>query len=401
MKKCFKTIISTFLSSVLFISVITVSATAEGNNIYSEAAENFTTETTEIKNVVEGFFIDYESNFDKNDVDNTLYEDYFIQNKTSDTEINIALIDAILYQRIANVRHHYSGEQVRELNKEISFDYSEIEILDNTATAEVCVSKTFNYSICPDVESATLDSYSIDLKKENGEWKIAVIDNFVPEDIKFSLESQGINIDNLASISNYKSSIVSAIQSYNTDISDSMENPIPISALRTVTSTYDADGAVSYANTYALSPNPNYFNIESLGGDCTNFASQVMHEGGGIPMHYGTHGYNTSWFYSSSSNRSTSWAGAQYLYDYMHSSYSKISYSTTNWSSISKGDLIQVGSTTNIGHSMIVTGIVYSSSGRSDLLVTYRSVTNYHRKNILLSSRGSETRQYIHINGGK
>lgn len=395
-----KKIISISIIVAMCLSLFVSNVYADSYNI-NGTTSYLSDETSKIKNVIENFFGEYEKEFDTEDTTTASYEKYFVSDRSYATEVNIALVDAALYQRVANVQNHYSGEHIKELNKRISFDYSTVDVDDETATAVVLMRKTFNYNICPDVDSDTLDEYSIELKKENGEWKIVIINNFIPDDILFSIESQGIDFSSLSSIKKYKNSIEESVIEYNSDISYSVENPIPMSLSQLSSSTYDASGAVAYANKYALSPNSNYFNNESGGGDCTNFASQVMHEGGGIPEHFGKSGYNNCWFYTSSSNRSTSWAGAQYLYDYMHSSDSKIDYSSSNWSSISNGDLIQVGPTTNIGHSMIVTGVVYSSYGRSDLLVTYRSTKNGHRNNILLSSRGNETRQYIHIIGGK
>ncbi len=55
---------------------------------------------------------------------------------------------------------------------------------------------------------------------------------------------------------------------------------------------YDAEGAVRYANTYCGSApgcgngglyNSAFRDYNSGGGDCTNFASQVLHVGGGLP----------------------------------------------------------------------------------------------------------------------
>jgi hypothetical protein len=55
---------------------------------------------------------------------------------------------------------------------------------------------------------------------------------------------------------------------------------------------YDPQGAVRYADTYCgAAPgcgnggmyNPEYQDYNAEGGDCTNFASQVLHAGGGIP----------------------------------------------------------------------------------------------------------------------
>ena len=257
--------------------------------------------------------------------------------------------------------------------------------------------KTFNYNICPSIESATMDRYLVKMVLENGEWKIEFIDNFISEDILYSLKGQGVDLDDIISINKYKESILSNIIKYNED----KKNESSITAIQSRSSNYNANNAVAYANTYVFSPNPNYFNIEGIGGDCTNFASQVLNEGGGIPEHFGYHGYNNCWFYTSSSNRSTSWAGADYLYDYMHSNNSMINFNDSNWSSVTRGDLIQVTyDGVNMGHSMIVTSIVYSSSGRSDLLVTYRSTTNNHKKDILLSTRGSEDQRFMHILGG-
>ncbi|GHU55623.1 hypothetical protein FACS1894132_12000 [Clostridia bacterium] len=211
-----------------------------------------------------------------------------------------------------------------------------------------------------------------------------------------------VDLSSNISVQNYKNSILNEIAENNQEIIQDEKNPAikKASIMAASATTYNASAAVTYANKYALNPNHAYMNNESGGGDCTNFASQVLHEGGGIPMHSGNNGYNNCWFYSSSSNRSTSWAGAQYLYDYLFSSVSKINASATTFSGISTGDLIQLGTTSSITHSMIVTGIVSGSSGRTDLLVTYRSTAGYHKKNVLLSTRLG-TRQYIHIAGSK
>jgi hypothetical protein len=46
------------------------------------------------------------------------------------------------------------------------------------------------------------------------------------------------------------------------------------------TSNFNVDEACTYAETYALNPNPNYKSFEGIGGDCTNFISQILHAGG-------------------------------------------------------------------------------------------------------------------------
>ena len=50
---------------------------------------------------------------------------------------------------------------------------------------------------------------------------------------------------------------------------------------------YNRELAVKYATDWAQDRNPNYKDYEKWGGDCTNFVSQCLHEGG-IPFdHHG------------------------------------------------------------------------------------------------------------------
>jgi Putative amidase domain len=49
-------------------------------------------------------------------------------------------------------------------------------------------------------------------------------------------------------------------------------------------SSFNRSGAVSYTRYWYNSYNPKYENLDSRGGDCTNFLSQGWHEGGGIPF---------------------------------------------------------------------------------------------------------------------
>ena len=46
--------------------------------------------------------------------------------------------------------------------------------------------------------------------------------------------------------------------------------------------TYDRAKAVAYAERWALSRNPRYYDFEDIGGDCTNFASQCIYAGAGV-----------------------------------------------------------------------------------------------------------------------
>ena len=76
---------------------------------------------------------------------------------------------------------------------------------------------------------------------------------------------------------------------------------------------YNREAAVDYARKWALSRNPNYYNFDKLGGDCTNFVSQCIHAGGGIMNPTPTFG----WYYYSAASRSPSWTGVEFLYSFL------------------------------------------------------------------------------------
>ncbi|MBA1335749.1 MAG: hypothetical protein HPY66_1376 [Firmicutes bacterium] len=76
---------------------------------------------------------------------------------------------------------------------------------------------------------------------------------------------------------------------------------------------YDREAAVRYAHRWALGRNPRYYDFEDLGGDCTNFCSQVVHAGG-CPMNERKW---TGWYYHSLNNRSPSWTGVEFFYKFL------------------------------------------------------------------------------------
>jgi hypothetical protein len=76
---------------------------------------------------------------------------------------------------------------------------------------------------------------------------------------------------------------------------------------------YDRDKVLQYAHKWAYGRNPAYYDFENLGGDCTNFASQCIFAGSGI-MNYT---YTYGWYYINAYNRTASWTGVNYLYQFL------------------------------------------------------------------------------------
>lgn len=76
---------------------------------------------------------------------------------------------------------------------------------------------------------------------------------------------------------------------------------------------YDRQAAVAYAHRWAYYRNPDFYNFDELGGDCTNFASQCLYAGSGVMNYTPTFG----WYYNSVSSRAPAWTGVPYFYNFL------------------------------------------------------------------------------------
>lgn len=119
---------------------------------------------------------------------------------------------------------------------------------------------------------------------------------------------------------------------------------------------YDRYAAVAYAERWALSRNPAFYNFDALGGDCTNFASQCVYAGCGV-MNYTP---VTGWFYVSASNRTASWTGVEYLYRFLTSNRGAGPYAViVNRIAVRPGDIVQLGRADGtFYHSPVVMGVM-------------------------------------------
>ena len=76
---------------------------------------------------------------------------------------------------------------------------------------------------------------------------------------------------------------------------------------------YDREKATEYAFKWAYSRNPQYYDFQNIGGDCTNFASQSIFAGAGYMNYTPTYG----WYYINVNKRAPAWTGVQYLYNFL------------------------------------------------------------------------------------
>lgn len=151
---------------------------------------------------------------------------------------------------------------------------------------------------------------------------------------------------------------------------------------------YQRDLALTYAKKWAFSRNPQYLDFEKLGGDCTNFASQCIYAGSGVMNYTPVMG----WYYKTSYDRTPSWTGVQYLYNFLTGNKSVGPYAIpTDQSGVQPGDIVQLGNKRGYYHSPV---IVHIENGR--IYVAAHSFDAYMRP---LDTYLYEKARFLHIEG--
>lgn len=103
---------------------------------------------------------------------------------------------------------------------------------------------------------------------------------------------------------------------------------------------YDRISAVAYARKWALKRNPAFYDFQSIGGDCTNFASQCIYAGSKIMNYTPIFG----WYYRSLSDRTASWSGVEYLYNFLITNTSVGPFAhEVEQDEAEPGDIVQLG----------------------------------------------------------
>lgn len=179
---------------------------------------------------------------------------------------------------------------------------------------------------------------------------------------------------------------------------------------------YDRKAVVEYAKKWAYARNPEYYNFDRLGGDCTNFASQCLFAGCKI-MNFTT---DLGWYYRSLSDRAPAWTGVEFFYQFLTGNLGDLSkrdfangYFPTEFllrggigtgkgpfavevplERLQVGDFVQLGrSTGDFYHTPVVVGFL----GDTPLL----SAHSYDTFNRPLNTYRFERLRCLHILGGR
>ena len=149
---------------------------------------------------------------------------------------------------------------------------------------------------------------------------------------------------------------------------------------------YQREKAVQYAEKWALSRNPKYYNYDALGGDCTNFVSQCLYAGT-LEMNYQKNG----WYYYNANQKSPSWTGVEFLYKFLiNNKGDGPKGRLVNKSEIEEGDIIQLSFDGNIfGHTVIITKV-----NLSQILIAAHTIDSKNRD---IETYSYKKIRYIHI----
>ena len=118
---------------------------------------------------------------------------------------------------------------------------------------------------------------------------------------------------------------------------------------------YNRQKVYEYAARWAFDRNPKYYNFDSVGGDCTSFASQCIFAGANV-MNYTK---DTGWYYINGNNKSPSWSGVQFLHNFLTRNkgvgpYGKVA----SKNEIQIGDIAQLSFDGNtFGHTLVIVNI--------------------------------------------
>lgn len=151
---------------------------------------------------------------------------------------------------------------------------------------------------------------------------------------------------------------------------------------------YDRTAAVAYARRWALDRNPAFYDFSSVGGDCTNFASQCIYAGAGMMNFTPVMG----WYYRSSYDRTASWSGVEYLYQFLVNNRGVGPFAhVVSQEEAEPGDIVQFGSYSGgFYHAPIITSV------EPIILVAAHSFDVLDKP---LFSYTFETIRFLHIDG--
>lgn len=154
---------------------------------------------------------------------------------------------------------------------------------------------------------------------------------------------------------------------------------------------YNREKVIEYAKKWAYNRNSQYYDFDNVGGDCTSFASQCIYAGAKIMNYLKKNG----WYYISGNNKSPSWSGVEFLYNFLTQNKSVGPYGyEVEQDKIELGDIAQLSFDGNkFSHSLVIVKI----QDKTDLNQIFISSHTFDSFNKRISEYNFEKIRFIHI----
>ena len=156
---------------------------------------------------------------------------------------------------------------------------------------------------------------------------------------------------------------------------------------------YNRKKVIEYAKKWAYERNPKYYNYDKIGGDCTNFISQCIYSGSNVMNYEKTKG----WYYINGNNKSPSWTGVQFLYNFLTQNKGPGPYGiNTTQDKLEIGDIVQLSfDGIKFAHTLVIVNI----EEKDNLDKMYIASHTFNAFNRKISSYKYEKIRFIHIQG--
>ena len=156
---------------------------------------------------------------------------------------------------------------------------------------------------------------------------------------------------------------------------------------------YNREKVVEYAKKWYNKRNPEYYNYDLIGGDCTNFISQCIYEGCKT-MNYSK---EKGWYYINANNKSPSWTGVQFLYNFLTNNKSVGPYGNDlDQKDIEIGDIAQISfDGQKFTHTVVIVRIT-NKLNLDGIFVASHTFDSFDKR---ISSYNYKKIRFVHIKG--
>ena len=162
---------------------------------------------------------------------------------------------------------------------------------------------------------------------------------------------------------------------------------------RMIKKIYNRKKVIEYAQKWAFSRNPKYYNFDAVGGDCTSFASQCIYAVANT-MNYEK---DNGWYYINGNNKAPAWSGVEFLHKFLIKNNTDGPYGKeVKQEDIEVGDIAQLSfDGTHFSHTLIIVDVSNKFS-LSGIKIASHTIDSFNKA---ISSYNFKKIRFIHIEG--